>query len=87
MNPALLTAASTVLSAAVARPPSYSSAISEPQINSWLNDSQWTVATGSASAKGGAGPVTGLTLPSGSVPLLIAAAVVGLLVWKIKRKS
>ena len=76
---ALIGAGASVFSAAVARPPENSTAISGAPVNSWFDGSGWTVATGNADAKGG----DRSEAFGGINPLFIAAAVVGLLIWKM----
>lgn len=80
---ALIGAGASILSSAVARPPTSSTSLSGAPINSWFDGSGWTVATGKASAKGGdrADAVGGIS------PLMIAAVVVGILVWKLTSKK
>ena len=77
----LLTAGSNVLGAAVARPPEQSTALSGGTVNSWLDASGWTVATGKSTSQGGSRS----DAVGGISPLMIAAAVVGLLVWKLAK--
>ncbi|MGQ0750603.1 MAG: hypothetical protein ACT4PS_08720 [Betaproteobacteria bacterium] len=79
MWPAVIAGASQVLSAAAGRPAA--PAVSGGTVNSWLDNSGWTVATGSASARGGdrdQAQAAGLPFS----PWLIAAALVGLAIFK-----
>lgn len=72
---AFINAGSNVLGSALKQPPNYSSAAT----NSWFDSSGWTVATGGSRAQGGARSQTDF---GQLMPLLVAAAVVGLLIWK-----
>lgn len=81
---ALIGAGASILSSAVARPPTSSTAMSGlGPVNSWFDGSGWTVATGGAKAEGGdrADAVGGIS------PLMIAGIVVGILVWKLTSKK
>lgn len=77
---ALIAGASQVLGSALSPSPAApSTAISDTVVNSWFDGSGWTVATGKADARGG-----DRTEAFGGInPLFMAAAVVGLLIWKM----
>lgn len=79
---ALIGAGSQVLSSAVApRPAAPSTAFSGAPVNSWFDGSGWTVATSSSSAKGGDREQSTPAAPFS--PLMIVAAVIGIIAWKM----
>ena len=80
---AFISAGANILGSALARPPENSTALSGGTVNSWFDGSGWTVATGKASAKGGdrSDAIGGIS------PMMIAAVVVGILVWKMAGKK